>query len=244
MLDVASAERVIDHGVDSGADFAELFIERSLSNSISTLSQQVQSVESGIDFGIGIRLVFGDKVLYGYTNKTADDELKRIISELAAMDLRDPRISRAAFNFSNPQERHPARATLSVDAEVESKIAYLRAADTAAKAASNLIAQSRGACRGKEQRVEIFNSEGLHTQDVRHYIRATLTAIAADGQEQATGMWSDGGLLGWEMREQVDPLRTGEEAARQAIVNLGAKACPSGRMPVVIGNGFGGGDFS
>jgi TldD protein len=240
MLDVASAERVIDHGVDSGADFAELFIERSLSNSISTLSQQVQSVESGIDFGIGIRLVFGDKVLYGYTNKTADDELKRIISELAAMDLRDPRISRAAFNFSNPQERHPARATLSVDAEVESKIAYLRAADTAAKAASNLIAQSRGACRGKEQRVEIFNSEGLHTQDVRHYIRATLTAIAADGQEQATGMWSDGGLLGWEMREQVDPLRTGEEAARQAIVNLGAKACPSGRMPVVIGNGFGG----
>ena len=31
-----------------------------------------------------------------------------------------------------------------------------------------------------------------------------------------------------------------QEAARQALVNLGAKPCPSGRMPVVIGNGFGG----
>lgn len=240
MLDVASAEGVIDHGIGVGANFAELFIERSLTNTISTLSQQVQSVESGIDFGIGVRLVFGTKVLYGYTNKTESEELKRIINELAALDLRDPTASKIAFNFSKPDEAHPATLTLSGDAEVDSKVAYLLAADTAARATSNLISQTRGGCRQKEQHIEIFNSEGLHTQDVRNYIRATLTAIAADGQEQATGMWSDGGLLGWEMREQVDPKRTGDEAARQALVNLGAKACPSGRMPVVIGNGFGG----
>ena len=240
MLDVARAEGVIDHGIAVGANFAELFIEKSLTSTISTLSHQVQSVESGIDFGIGIRLVFGGKVLYGYTNKTEADELKRIINELAAMDLRDPSIERIAFNFSKPEEAHPATLTLSSDAEVESKVAYLLAADAAARAASNVISQTRGACRQKEQHIELFNSEGLHTQDARNYIRATLTAIAADGQEQASGMWSDGGLLGWEMREQVDPKRTGDEAARQALVNLGAKACPSGRMPVVIGNGFGG----
>ena len=91
MLQVTKAEDVIDHGLSLGADFAELFVERSLTNAISTLSNQVQSVESGIDFGIGVRLVFGSKVLYGYTNKTEADELKRIMGELAAMDLRDPR---------------------------------------------------------------------------------------------------------------------------------------------------------
>ena len=202
MLQVTKAEDVIDHGLSLGADFAELFVERSLTNAISTLSSQVQSVESGIDFGIGVRLVFGSKVLYGYTNKTEAEELKRIMGELAAMDLRDPRVS--------------------------------------LQASSNLISQTRGACRQKEQRIEIFNSEGLHTTDARNYVRATLTAIASDGQDQATGMWSDGGLLGWEIKEQVDPKKTGDEAARQALVNLRAKACPSGRMPVVIGNGFGG----
>ena len=90
MLQVTKAEDVIDHGLSLGADFAELFVERSLTNAISTLSSQVQSVESGIDFGIGVRLVFGSKVLYGYTNKTEAEELKRIMGELAAMDLRDP----------------------------------------------------------------------------------------------------------------------------------------------------------
>ena len=240
MLNPSAAQTVIDHGVSLGADFAELFIERSQTNSISTLSQLVQSVESGIDFGIGVRLVYGAKVLYGYTNKTDEEELKRIMSELAAKNLRDPRTTLSSFDYRSPVEQHPASRILSSGAEVDSKVAYLLKADSAARAASNLISQTRGNCRQKEQRVEIFNSEGLHTSDLRNYIRATLTSIASDGSEQATGIWSDGGLLGWEISEALDPEKTGREASRQALVNLGAKPCPSGRMPVVIGNGFGG----
>jgi len=92
----------------------------------------------------------------------------------------------------------------------------------------------------RQQSIEIFNSEGLHSTDQRHYIRTGLTSIAADGSDQASGSWNDGGLNGWELREQIDPQQTGSEASRQALVNLSAKPCPSGRMPVVIGNGFGG----
>ena len=103
-----------------------------------------------------------------------------------------------------------------------------------------MITQTRGSCLQREQRIELFNSEGLHTADTRHYIRARLAAIAADGSEQATGSWNDGGLKGWEIEDDIDAERTGEEAARQALVNLGARPCPAGRMPVVLGNGFGG----
>ncbi|MEX1058359.1 MAG: TldD/PmbA family protein, partial [Natronospirillum sp.] len=92
----------------------------------------------------------------------------------------------------------------------------------------------------RQQHVEIFNSEGLHTADTRHYCRAGLTAVAVAGNEQATGSESVGGLLGWELQRQHDPQRIGAEARRQALVNLSAKPCPSGRLPVVIGNGFGG----
>lgn len=240
MLNPQAAQVAIDHGVSLGADFAELFIERSHTSGINTLSAQVQSVESGIDFGIGIRLVFGTKVLYGYTNKAEEAELCRIMTELAAKDRRDASVTAMAFDYRDPGDIHPAKLVLSKDAEVESKIAYLLAADASARKASNLISQTRGNCRQKEQRIELFNSEGLHTGDVRNYIRATLTAIASDGAEQATGMQSNGGLLGWEIHEQLDAKQTGDEASRQALVNLAAKPCPSGRMPVVIGNGFGG----
>ncbi len=240
MLSSDVAQSVVDHGVSLGADFTEVFVEKSLRNTISTLSQQVQSVESGIDFGIGLRLVYGNKVLYGYTNSTAAEELKRILSELAAKDLRDPIIGSRAFDFRNIDDHHPAVIKLADNASVDSKIAYLLAADQSARDASELISQTRGLCLQKQQRVQIFNSEGLATSDERQYIRATLTSIASDGGEQATGMKSDGGMLGWEIADHWDAKQMGAEASRHALTNLSAKPCPSGRMPVVIGNGFGG----
>jgi TldD protein len=240
MLNSQTAESVIDHALSLGADFAELFVEKNETNVVSTLSDEVQSVQSGINFGIGLRLVYGTKVLYGYTNKTDQDELLRIASVLAARDLRDPVSTLESFDLSPVPDIHPARKILSVDAEIESKVAYLMAADRAARAAGEQISQTRGSCMQREQTVEIFNSDGLYTTDRRNYIRALLTAIASDGNEQATGSWNDGGLLGWEIETGIDPRKTGEEAARQALVNLTAKPCPSGRMPVIIGNGFGG----
>ncbi|MFT5221385.1 MAG: TldD protein [Planctomycetota bacterium] len=240
MLDSQTAESVIDHALSLGADFAELFVEKNETNVVSTLSDEVQSVESGINLGIGLRMVYGSKVLYGYTNKTDQQELKRIASVLAARDLRDPVSYLKAFDFNKISDVHPARRILSVGTEIESKVAYLMAADRVARAAGAQISQTRGSCMQREQSIEIFNSDGLHTSDKRNYIRANLTAIASDGGEQATGSWNDGGLLGWEIEAAINPEKTGEEAARQALVNLSAKPCPSGRMPVIIGNGFGG----
>ena len=89
MLNSATANAVIDHALSLGADFAELFIEKHRTSSIDTLSDHVKSVDSGIDFGIGLRIVFGGKVLYGYTNQTDADTLKRIASSLAARDQRE-----------------------------------------------------------------------------------------------------------------------------------------------------------
>ncbi|MDJ0780127.1 MAG: TldD/PmbA family protein [Gammaproteobacteria bacterium] len=240
MLDSLTAESVIDHALQQGADFAELFVEKNARHVVSTLSDAVQSVESGINFGIGLRLVYGSKVLYGYTNRTDREELLRIVSVLAAKDLRDPVSARQAFDFSAFEDIHPAAKILSVDSETEGKVAYLMAANEAARSAGEQISQTRGSCLQREQQVEIFNSDGLHATDVRNYIRASLTAIASDGGEQATGSWNDGGLRGWEIEAALDPRKTGEEAARQALINLTAKPCPSGRMPVIIGPGFGG----
>ena len=118
MLELNTAETVIDHGLSLGADFAEVFVERSLTSAVNTLSSQVQAVESGIDFGIGLRLVFGAKVLYGYTNKTAADELKRIMIELATNEIPGwdslLLISRALRSVTPRREPYPLMPMLKV----------------------------------------------------------------------------------------------------------------------------------
>ncbi|EPS0980704.1 TldD/PmbA family protein [Vibrio vulnificus] len=240
MLNPVTAKAVIDHALFLGADFAELFVEHHQTNSIQFNSQEVDKINSGIDFGIGIRLFFGHKVLYGFTNSTEESELKRVTSLLAAKDKRDQIAQAGSLNLIRYPIQHVSRQPLSKDPYLDSKIAFLHQADLAARAQSDKITQFMGSVLQREQQIEIFNSEGLHIGDTRHYVRVATNAVAQDGSEQSVGMEGPGALMGWEFSQQLDAKALGQEVAEQALVKLNADVCPSGEMPVVIGNGFGG----
>ena len=47
MLNPAIAQTVIDHALSLGADFVELYVERQLRSTLNTLSDRVDSVQSG-----------------------------------------------------------------------------------------------------------------------------------------------------------------------------------------------------
>jgi TldD protein len=59
-----------------------------------------------------------------------------------------------------------------------------------------------------------------------------------DGRVE-TGTDTRGGHAGWELLE-VDPEAVAGNAARRALTLLDAVDAPTGRLPVVVGNGFGG----
>lgn len=240
MLQPSIAKAVIDHALFLGADFAELFVEEHHSGSVELLSGEVDKINSGIDFGIGIRLFFGHKVLYGYTNYLDEEKLKEITSLLCVKDKRIQIAHAGALNFSRNENRHPAGQTFCSDQHIEEKIAYLRRMNSSAKAQSDKITQVIGRVHQREQKIEIFNSTGLHVQDTRHYTRISSSIIATQNNEKSTGYEAPGLLCGWEFHHQINPEELGEIAAKQALIKLGAQACPSGEMPVVIGNGFGG----
>ncbi|ELR66998.1 TldD protein [Photobacterium marinum] len=240
MLNPATAKAVIDHALFLGADFAELFVEHHQSGSVELNSGEIDKVNSGIDFGIGVRLFFGHKVLYGYTNSTDEEELKRVTSLLAAKDKRDQIATAGALNLSRYNSIHSCQLPLNQNANLEEKIAFLREADLAARAEDEKISQFIGRIAQREQQVEIFNSNGLHIGDTRHYTRVAATAIAQNGSEQSIGYEAPGALTGWEFNTRLNPRELGHDVAKQAMVKLFAENCPSGEMPVIIGNGFGG----
>ena len=240
MLNPSTAKAVIDHALFLGADFAELFVEHHQSNSVQLISGEIDKINSGIDFGIGIRLFFGFKVLYGYTNSTDEEELKRVTSLLAAKDKREQILSAGSLNLNRFTNKHSCQLPLSQDANMAAKIAFLRQADEAARAENEKISQFIGNIGQREQQIEIFNSEGLHIGDTRHYTRISANAVAQNGSEQSTGYEAPGAFTGWEFNSKVNPEQLGQDVAKQAMVKLFADACPSGEMPVIIGNGFGG----
>jgi TldD protein len=87
--------------------------------------------------------------------------------------------------------------------------------------------------------VEIFNSDGLAAADDRTRVRLGVQVVARRNGRVETGSETLGGHIGFEILED-DPAAVAELAARKAVVALDAVDAPSGRMPVVVGNAFGG----
>lgn len=240
MLNSTIANEVIDYALSRGADFAELFIDKQRFESFAIKSSQVNDVASGINFGIGVRLIYGTKVLYGYTNSTAKDELLSIVKSLSAKDLRNPINTMKGFDYINPTERHPVVKGLKSDMALDQKLPFLFNIDKMTRAFSPKIEQVNIGIGQVSQDIEIFNSLGLHTNDTRNYIRLRASAIAKDGSVQDVGSYAPGAMMGWNFIDGMDPKKISDEIAKEAITKLTAKECPAGNMPVIIDNGFGG----
>lgn len=246
LLDPSIAYGVLDEARKLGANFADIFIEHHTRNVIDILSGKVHEVDGGIDFGIGIRLVYGIQVLYGYTNHKDIDELIRITRALSTLNKRAPQLdSLPSFNFESPKNIHSTKWTLDKTMGEESDIAkekvdYLMSISNFMLNHDSRIIQAKASVLERLQKVQIFNTEGLHTSDQRQYCRLLVNAIASDGKERSDGYEAPGSFTGWEMSENYRPEELAAEVTKQALVKLTADDCPAGKMPVVIDNGFGG----
>ena len=240
LLDPALATKAIDEALRLGADFCDLFIERKNSQNISLKNDEVERVNQGIDFGIGIRLIYGVNVVYGYTNSIQEQDIIDVVRKLGAKNNLSSNNTGSALNFSKVQNAHPHQNGLDHSPLTAEKIAFLREINKHARNESEKISLANAGVVQQFQQVEIFNSEGLHTSDERHYCRVSSQVIAQDGNEQATGYQAPGALNGWDFSNSINAQKIGSDVAKQALVKLTAAPCPGGKLPVIIDEGFGG----
>jgi TldD protein len=241
MIDNHLINAVLDEAHTQGADFCDLFIEKNRFQNLRVLDGKVVDSSAGIDFGIGIRLLYGDNVVYGHTNRIEKDELIRITRLLGAQ-YKNNKKNRSPW----PALRSLSRASSSLfdfpfdQTTTQNKLYFLQQLQEAAKAQSPLIVQCSSSFYQGTQDVQIVNSQGLNVADQRHYLRLNGNVIAQQHNERATGTYSPGATYGLDLLHDLDPKQIAEYIAKQALTKLDAEVCPSGSMPVIIGSEFGG----
>ncbi|HRR36012.1 MAG TPA: DNA gyrase modulator, partial [Clostridia bacterium] len=78
---------VLTAAVSKGADFAEIFLDDTVASNINYVDRQVESTQSGRDFGIGIRVIKDLNCVYVYTNSfLKDDMIDTALKAAAAME--------------------------------------------------------------------------------------------------------------------------------------------------------------
>ena len=239
MLKKEELESLLSRAMSSEADFAEIFEEDGLSEGISMLNDTVESVNRNQKSGIGIRLYKGVQSVYGYSNQQDMTSLEALVDDLrGGLGFSDEKVT-ISLKEEKIENRHPVQIN-PLDAPLKDKIALLKRADRAAKEGKDKIQKTTTGLSSICQNVQISNSEGKLVYDTRIRTRLVCSAYAQDGDNMQSGFFGPGASAGLEFYEEVTPESIGKEASRVALVLLEAKDCPSGKMPVIIDNGFGG----
>ncbi|MBQ0064738.1 MAG: TldD/PmbA family protein [Firmicutes bacterium] len=238
MLNKKECELVLSHAMSSNADFAELFEEEGVNEAIGLLNDKVETMNRTSRSGIGIRLYKGVQSVYGYSNETDMDSLFALVEDLAqAFGKAEPR--EIVLEETVVKNNHPV-VIEPLEASIEEKIDLLQRAYKSAKEVDERIFKVQSSIGIVKQYVQISNSNGKLVKDTRTRVRLAVHAYAKDGDNMQSGFEGPGASSGLEFFEQRSPESVGKIAAETAILLLNAKDCPSGKMPVIIDNGFGG----
>lgn len=239
MLKEMVVKEVLQAALSTGGDFAEIFMEDRQDQNIMMIAGKVETANAGRTYGAGIRIFHGKNSIYGYTNDTSRDNLIRVAKDIASSisDV-DKNLGidlvKKCVNIINPIKIMPAQVSK------QEKIDWMRITSDAAKGYSEEISQVTANYADYVQNVFIANSEGIMAEDQRVRTRLRVAAVASVDGEMQTGSRDVGAHVGMEIYDEDALKSMGREAARIAKTMAHADLCPSGKMPVVIDNGFGG----
>ena len=221
------------------ADYGEVFLESSEASSIRFEDSRVEDIAASAEQGLGLRFLRkeGDAVetLQGSSQQLdakAAAELRRGLlgakAPLSPVELKAPTIW-----------RHPVRVEPGTIALVD-KIALLSSIDRKVRAEFPHIRQVSLSYAERRRDIVIMNSEGAHRREERSTVLFAANVIAEKDGILQTGSEVIGGLKGWEILQDTDPMLAAAGAARRALEKLSAPKARAGEMPIVLSSSAGG----
>ncbi|HHU55781.1 MAG TPA: TldD/PmbA family protein [Acholeplasmataceae bacterium] len=232
-------KEILEISLSTGADFGELFFEKSIKNVYELTKGKVTDALTSCLYGVGIRILRGSEEVYGYSNDLNFEKVKELARKVASGFDGKPLGITFDLQEQNYENKHVVKIKPS-DLTTQQKIAYLEQINKGAINYSDEVTQVICTLLDKEQHVTIVNTEGKIAKDCRTNVRIFGHVVASDGKDTQTGSENIGRNQGYEMFDGVDLEAFGAKIAKTAVTMLHADEIAGGKMTVVVHNGFGG----
>lgn len=240
MISKKLASELLLEATAFGADFAEVYLEDTLSSNLSMENGKIEERVSTNGFGVGIRVLKGLQSAYGYTSDLSKKSLIKLAQDVAKA-FSGPRV------LTPPVEKVKVKEIINLSSQpmetisVKEKIDLLKMVNDTMASFDKRIVRTNVYLSDMVKQVTIFNTLGRHVEDTRRRARLYMIAVAAENGKIENFGEGPGASDGFDFfTSKIKLKEMAVETAKSAISLLGAAECPSGKMPVVIGNGFGG----
>jgi TldD protein len=241
MISKKLASELLVLATENGADFAELYFEDVVGQTTIMENGKIEERTSNNNYGVGIRVLKELQSAYAYTSDLSKKNLIELATNLskAFQDKRVltvPELKKVRIRKDLNATEKPLESV-----SVQEKIALMKEVNDLMAGYDKRIVRTNVYFSDMVKKVTIFNTLGRIVEDERRRGRLYMIAIASENGRFETSGEGPGASDGFEFfTDKIKVKELALETAKGAITLLGAVECPSGKMPVVIGNGFGG----
>jgi len=217
-----------------GADQCDCYIERGRNLTISVRNGEVESIERAGFTGLGIRLIVGGSLGFGFTTDLSPETVDGLVDrslDFARTSTPDPYAGIAEYPLPDEADLEISDPTIK-DTPLEEKTAMALACEQAAYDHDSRIKHTYGASYSDQMGGVILCRLGGDpiSYDASRVDVACIPVAEQEG-EKRMGIWS----CSERFLSDMEPAATvGQTAARRAVAMLGARSVPTQKVSVVF----------
>jgi len=159
-------------------------------------------VVSGLDVGVGFRILFDKRTIYGFTNQISKETLFDLAKSLNCAVKEDGSKTQANRSlFSRPFVLN-LPSSIGKDPEgvsIEEKASIVKRANDVARRLDPHVRQAKVIYRDHRQLLSIADSDGTLVKGDRVGTIFSVQVVSADGDRVQTGYEAVGGRMGFEL---------------------------------------------
>ncbi len=232
-------EKVLGSSLIGRVDDADIYLEYCINEDLQLEEGAVKKASRHVSQGAGVRALSGTRTGYAHTDDISIQNLEEAARQARAIaDRASASTAIAVPSRGKPHDLY-ALSEPPVVTELTRKLDLLRKVDAACRAADPRVKQVIVSLSSEQVVMLIATATGWTVGDIRPLTRLNVTAIAEEGGRREMGSHGGGGRVPLEFFLEADRWRRfAGEAARQAVLKLGAVNAPAGAMTVVLGPGW------
>lgn len=215
----------------------EIFYSEDEGITIEAKERSIDSFKVRSGSGVGLRIISGGRLGFGFSSSLAKDALKRLADDTIAASVES---SEDGFlGFPDASGEPVPKQDLGIYDESFLGVPKQRLIKTALEIEAAAMAHDPKIKRVRkamyqEGRVfsRIINSSGVDVKSSATFFSGSVTAVAEENGEPQMGWDMDTAHL----RDGINPVRVGQRAASNALRMLGARKIKTLRCPAIIEN--------
>ena len=237
-IDLGVIERSVGGLLNRDIDYGEVFVQSTRGESFGLEDGIVKDGSFGVEAGIGVRALAGEKTGFAYCEDIRLEGLQQAAQAAQSIaSVGDPRRLQG-FRTNDYPALYPADDPISSLSDAD-KVQLLQRIDQVARAIDPRVKEVNVRISANHETMLVMASDGTLAADIRPLVRFDVSVIVEHQGRRERGNAGGGGRRSLEsLTADSWAENLAREAVRMALVNLEAVDAPAGPMPVVLGPGW------